>query len=152
MGDAVKTSWKRHSDRLRNEADTVGTANANRILIVDPHINASNLLETRLRTAGYSMTRVAYSAHAALAIAEEFEPSVVLIELNLFDMSGYELARRLRERAPGRELRLMAMVSSHEQGGPELIHERGFERYLMNPIVDFGFLNDAQRTQRPTHS
>jgi CheY-like chemotaxis protein len=146
MGDAVKTTWKRRSDPLRDEADTVATANSNRILIVDPHINASNLLETRLRTAGYSRTRVAYSAHAALALAEAFEPSVVLIELNLFDMSGYELARLLRERAPGRELRLMAMTPSREQAGPDLARLQGFERYLLNPIVDFGFLNDSQES------
>ncbi len=144
MGDAVKTTWKRLSDAWRNEAGSVGAVNSNRILIVDPHINASNLLETRLRTAGYPRTRVAYSAHAALAIAEEFAPSVVLIELNLFDMSGYELARLLRERAPGRELRLIAMTSSREQAGPELARVRGFERYLSNPVVDFGFLNDSQ--------
>ena len=144
MGDAVRTSWKRRSDLLRNDADSVGPADSNRILIVDPHINASNLLETRLRTAGYSMTRVAYSAHAALAFAEQFEPSVVLIELNLFDMSGYELARLLRERARGRELRLMAMTSSREQAGPELARVRGFERYLISPVVDFGFLNGSQ--------
>jgi len=144
MGDAVKTTWKRLSDAGRIEANTVGAVNSTRILIVDPHINASNLLETRLRTAGYPRTRVAYSAHAALAIAEEFAPSVVLIELNLFDMSGYELARLLRERAQGRELRLMAMTSSREQAGPELARVRGFERYLINPVVDFGFLNASQ--------
>jgi DNA-binding response OmpR family regulator len=146
MGDAVKSTWKRRSDPLRNEASSGGAANANRILIVDPHINASNLLETRLRTAGYSRTRVAYSAHAALAIAEEFEPSVVLLELNLFDMSGYELARLLRERARGRELRLMAMTSGREQAGPELARVRGFERYLIAPVVDFDFLNGSQES------
>jgi len=146
MADAVTTTWKRLSDPLRNEANTGGADNANRILIVDPHIKASNLLETRLRTAGYPQTRVAYSGHAALAIAEEFAPSVVLVELNLFDMSGYELARLLRERAPGRELRLMAMTSGREQAGPELARVRGFERYLINPVVDFSFLNGSQES------
>jgi CheY-like chemotaxis protein len=146
MGDAVKTTWKRFSDPLHSVVTADGTANSIRILIVDAHINASNLLETRLRTSGYSRTRVAYSAHAALAIAEGFEPSVVLLDLNLFDMSGYELARLLRERAPGRELRLMAMTSSREQAGPELARVRGFERYLITPVVDFGFLNGSQES------
>ena len=146
MADAVKTTWKRLSDPLRIVGVTDGTANSIRILIVDAHIKASSLLETRLRTSGYSRTRVAYSAHAALAIAEEFDPSVVLIELNLLDMSGYELARLLRERGPGSDMRLMAMTSSREQAGPELAHVRGFERYLINPVVDFGFLNGSQES------
>jgi CheY-like chemotaxis protein len=146
MGDPVKATWKRYSDPLRIVDTTDGTANSIRILIVDAHIKASNLLESRLRTSGYSQTRVAYSAHAALAIAEEFDPSVVLVELNLLDMSGYELARLLRDRRPGSDMRLMAMTSSREQAGPELAHVRGFERYLIKPVVDFGFLNASQES------
>ena len=146
MGDAVKTTWKRFSDPRRDVGTSDGTANSIRILIVDAHINASDLLETRLRTSGYSRTRVAYSAHAALAIAEEFDPTVVLVELNLHDMRGYELARLLREGEPGSEMRLLAMTSSREQVGPELAHVRGFERYLIKPIVDFGFLNDSRES------
>jgi DNA-binding response OmpR family regulator len=144
MGDAAKTTWKRLSDPLRVVGNTGSPATSIRILIVDAHINASSHLETRLRTSGYSQIRVAYSAHAALAIVGDFDPSVVLIELNLLDMSGYELARLLRERRPGLDMRLMAMTSSREQAGPELARVRGFECYLIKPVVDFGFLNGPQ--------
>jgi hypothetical protein len=54
-----------------------------RILIVDDGIKSSDSLELMLNASGYSQTRVAYSGHAALAIAAEFQPAVVLLELTL---------------------------------------------------------------------
>jgi len=105
-----------------------------RILIVDDDIKSSDSLEFMLNASGYSETRVAYSGHAALAIAAEFRPAVVLLELSLLDMSGYEVARSLRERAQGHDLRLIALTSSREHAGRELARVPGFERYLLKPI------------------
>jgi len=105
-----------------------------RILIVDDDIKSSKSLELMLNASGYSQTRVAYSGHAALAIAAEFQPAVVLLELSLLDMSGYEVARLLRERAQGHDLRLIALTSSREHAGRELARVAGFERYLLKPI------------------
>ena len=178
MRDSVTTSWRRLSDRLRNAGDTAGTPNLParpaglkeaqqleawegeggqsarsteqlRILIADVDMKASHSLELLLQAAGYSHTRVAYSGHAALAIAEDFQPSVVLVELNLLDMSGYELARLLRAQAPNRDLRLMAMTSSGEYAGRELARVRGFERYLCKPVVGTGLLNVLQTHSGP---
>lgn len=65
------------------------------MLIADNDIESSSSLQLMLHTSGYSQTRVAYSGYAALAIAAEFQPCV-LLELNLLDMSGYEVARLMR--------------------------------------------------------
>jgi CheY-like chemotaxis protein len=88
-----------------------------------------------LHASGYSETRVAYSGHAALAIAAEFRPSVVLLELDLLDMSGYEVARLLREHAQSDDLRLIALTTSREHAGRELARAAGFERYLLKPVA-----------------
>jgi DNA-binding response OmpR family regulator len=106
-----------------------------RILIVDNDISSSGSLEVMLHASGYSQTRVAYSGHAALAIAAEFRPSVVLLELNLLDMSGFEVARLLRGQAQGRDLRLIALTPTREHAGRELAREAGFERYLLKPVA-----------------
>lgn len=106
-----------------------------RILIVDDDIKSSTSLEIMLRASGYSETRVAYSGHAALAIAADFRPTMVLLELGLLDMSGYEVARMLRERAQSHDLRLIAMTSSREHAGRELARVAGFERYLLKPVA-----------------
>ncbi len=121
-----------------------------RILIVDDDIQSSSSVEFMLRASGYSQTRVAYSGHAALAIAADFKPSVVLLELSLLDMSGYEVARILRERAQRHDLRLIALTSSREHAGRELARVVGFERYLLKPVaaIDLAALIPDVRTSR----
>jgi PleD family two-component response regulator len=145
MEDTVTTSWRRLSDKQRNtqQLDTWDDEGGQptlsnepvRILIVDSDISSSNSLELMLHASGYSETRVAYSGHAALAIAAEFQPSVVLLELDLLDMSGYEVARLLRGNAQSHDLRLIALTSSREHAGRELARVAGFERYLLKPVA-----------------
>jgi len=164
MRDTVTTSWRRRSDQAQNHADSRSTSGGQalpaqvkeaqqletweneggratlstapvRILIVDDDIKLSDSLELMLHACGYSETRVAYSGHAALAIAAEFQPAVVLLELSLLDMSGYEVARLLRERAQSRDLRLIALTSGRGHAGRELARVAGFERYLLKPIA-----------------
>jgi DNA-binding response OmpR family regulator len=132
MRDTETTSWRRLSDLAHKHADSCSPV---RILIVDDDIKSSGSLELMLNASGYSETRVAYSGHAALAIAAEFHPSVVLLELNLLDMSGYEVARLLRERAQGDDLRFIALISGREHAGRELARVAGFERYLLKPVA-----------------
>jgi CheY-like chemotaxis protein len=159
MRDTVGTSWRRLSDMTQKHAGSRSTRGGKslpvqvkktpppetweneggrsalstapvRILIVDYDIKSSDSLELMLNASGYLETRVAYSGHAALAIAAEFQPSVVLLEHSLLDMSGYEVARLLRERAQGDDLRLIALTSSHE-----LARARGFEPHLLKPVA-----------------
>jgi len=106
-----------------------------RILIVDDDIESSSSLELMLRAAGHSETRVAYSGHAALAIAADFQPSMVLLEVGLLDMSGYDVARILRERARSHDVRFIALTSSREHAGSERARMAGFERYLLKPVA-----------------
>ena len=135
MRDTVSTSWRRISDLAQKHAASRRTRAGQRILIVDDDIESSTSLELMLNASGYSETRVAYSGHAALAIAAEFRPFVVLLELSLLDMSGYEVARLLRERAQSHGLRLIALTSSRELAGRELARVAGFERYLLKPVA-----------------
>jgi CheY-like chemotaxis protein len=105
-----------------------------RILIVDSDVRSTDLLELMLHASGHETSTVR-SGGAALAIATEFHPAVVLLELDLPDMSGYEVGRLLREHAQSYELRLIALTSSREHAGRELARVAGFERYLLKPVA-----------------
>lgn len=105
-----------------------------RVLIVDNDMKAADCLELMLNDEGYVQTRVAYSAHAALALAIEFHPDVAFLEMNLLDMDTNELAQRLRERAQIHDLRLIAITSSRQHAGRDVARNAGFERYLLKPI------------------
>lgn len=106
-----------------------------RILIVDNDMRSADSLELMLHASGYSETRVVYTGRAALAMAADFHPGVVLLDLSLLDITSYELAQALREQAQSQDLRLIALTSTPEHASREQARAAGFERYLMKPVV-----------------
>jgi len=105
-----------------------------RVLVVDDDVDAANSLAALLQSEGYGDARVAYSGATALALAIEFVPTVLLVDLDLPDMSGYDVARYLSQRPQLQNLRLIALTASSEHPGRELAREAGVERYLIKPV------------------
>lgn len=105
-----------------------------RILIIDDDLNAADALASLLQSMGYGDARVAYTGQTGLALALEFEPTVVLVDLELPDMSGYEVARHLSQHPRLQTLRLIALTADSEHPGRELAREAGVERYLSKPV------------------
>jgi CheY-like chemotaxis protein len=105
-----------------------------RILIVDDDVHAADALASLLQSEGYGDALAAYSAATALALAVEFVPTVLLVDLDLPDMSGYDVARHLSQHPQLQNLRLIALTASSEHPGRELAREAGIERYLIKPV------------------
>jgi PAS domain S-box-containing protein len=114
-------------------ADT-GRPAALRILVVDDNRDAAEILTMALELSGCE-TVVAHSAGAALDLAEGFRPQVGLLDIGLPDMTGYELARRLRQ-LPDCEsgLVLIAATGWGQDKDRELAFEAGFDHHLTKPI------------------
>ena len=110
------------------------SAGAARILIVDDDVVAAAALASLLRSAGYGDARVAHTGATALAAAVEFVPTVLLVDLDLPDMSGYAVARQLSQHPQLRNLRLIALTDNSAHPGRELAREAGIERYLIKPV------------------
>ena len=70
-------------------------ARATRVLVVDDEPNISALLSATLRLVAFDV-RVAESGHGALVAIEEFEPDLVVLDVMLPDLDGFDVARRLR--------------------------------------------------------
>ena len=105
-----------------------------RILIVDDDVEAADSLASLLQSTGYGDARVAYSGAAALALAVEFVPTVALVDLELPDMGGYELARQLSQHPQLQALRVIALTVHTDHPGRERAREAGVERYLIKPV------------------
>jgi len=105
-----------------------------RVLIVDDDVDAANALASLLKSSGYGDARVAYTGATALALVVEFVPTVLLVDLDLPDMSGYDVARQLSQHPQLQNLRLIALTASSEHPGRELAREAGIERYLSKPV------------------
>jgi CheY-like chemotaxis protein len=101
-------------------------------------------LQRLLRGLGYWTTQVAASGAAALEMAQSFSPSIVLLCLELPDMSAYEVAQQLRDRAETRRLRLIALTGDYAHAGRDEARQAGFERYLAKPVN----VSDLQRLVR----
>src|SRR5690606_28548101 len=80
-----------------------------RILVVDDNRDSADSLAMLLRARG-SDIRVAYDGHRAIEEAQAFIPDLVLLDIGLPDMSGYEVARRLRQDARLRHIVLVAQT------------------------------------------
>lgn len=105
-----------------------------RVLIVDDDVNAADSLASLLQAAGYGDARVAYTGGAAISLAVEFRPTVLLVDLDLPDMSGYDVARHLSQHPRLQNLRLIALTASSEHPGRERARAAGIERYLSKPV------------------
>lgn len=105
-----------------------------RILVVDDDKDAADALASLLQSTGYGEACVAYTGATALALAEEFLPTVLLVDLDLPDMSGYDVARHLAQHPKLQSLRLIALTSNSDHPGRELARAAGIERYLSQPV------------------
>ncbi|HEY6863135.1 MAG TPA: PAS domain S-box protein [Burkholderiales bacterium] len=104
-----------------------------RILVVDDNINAADSLATLLELAGHEV-RVAYEGEAALLVAEAFKPQVVLLDIGMPGMDGYEVGRALRQKPQTRSALLVAITG---WGAPDDLRrskEAGFDHHLVKPV------------------
>lgn len=107
-----------------------------RILIVNEDMRSADALKSTLHELGYFTTLTAYSARRALVAAADFSPSVVLVDLELPDMTGYQLARELRSHLRGRvrKVPLLAISERHVFDNIELTRAAGFIGCLAKPV------------------
>lgn len=108
-----------------------------RILIVNEDMRSADSLRRTLRELGYYTTLTAYSAKRALDAAADFCPSVALLDLELPDMTGYQLARRLRSHLLTfvRRVPLVAVAEKRVLGNTELTRAAGFAGCLTKPVM-----------------
>jgi CheY-like chemotaxis protein len=107
-----------------------------RILIVNEDMRSADSLKRTLFDLGYTSTFTAYSARRALVAAVEFSPAIALLDLELSDMTGYQLANRLRSHLSKdvRKLPLLAIAESSRYCTTELTRAAGFMGWLPKPV------------------
>ena len=116
----------------RSEPRATTSAKGRRIMVVDDNEDAAELLSEVLQQLG-NTTRVAHDANGALALVDEFEPELAVLDIGLPIMDGYELARRLRER-PGK-LGLIALTGYGQSSDKARATEAGFDAHLVKPVA-----------------
>ena len=104
-----------------------------RILIVDDNADAANSLSELLKLDGHE-TRPAFSAEEALSLADDFNPEIVLLDIGLPRMDGYEVARRLRLSPLRKHTTLIALTGYGQQEDLDRAQAAGFDAHLVKPV------------------
>ncbi len=106
-----------------------------RILVVDDSVDAAETLAMLLQLSGHEV-RTAHDGLAAIGAAIEFLPNVVLLDIGLPGMNGFEVAKRLRQEPAFANPLLVAMTGYGEALARQRSKEAGFDHHLVKP-VDF---------------
>jgi CheY-like chemotaxis protein len=126
-----------------------GGGDARRVLVVDDNVDAAGSL-ARLLQLRSLVVHLAHDGEAALLAVERFRPEVVLLDLGLPRINGYEVARRLRDAEGDRKLLLIAVSGYGSDANRVQAVEAGFDCYFVKPLdVDrlFQALADGNANQ-----
>jgi signal transduction histidine kinase len=104
-----------------------------RILVVDDNQDAADSLSVLLRLMGHEV-QTAYDGLAAVAAAAAFAPGLVLLDIGLPKLNGYEAARRIREQPGGREVTLIAVTGWGQDEDKRRSREAGFDLHVTKPL------------------
>jgi signal transduction histidine kinase/ActR/RegA family two-component response regulator len=110
------------------------TAKGLHILIVDDNRDAANMLAMLLEFSGHE-THMAHDGVEAVEAATTFQPDVILLDIGLPRLNGYEAARKIREQQeqPGRPL-LVALTGWGQDEDRRRSEEAGFDAHLVKPV------------------
>src|ERR1051326_3985430 len=107
--------------------------NRPRVLVVDDVADAANSLALLLGLWGYG-AKACYGGSAALAAARTYQPQVVLLDLAMPGMDGFQVAQRLRAEPGVRPAVLIAITGYADEACRSRAHALGFYQYLVKPV------------------
>jgi CheY-like chemotaxis protein len=103
------------------------------VLVVEDNVDAALTLVDLLRLWGYEV-EVVHDGPAAVEAAPRCRPQVVLLDIGLPGMDGYEVARRLRAAPETRGALLVAVTGYGQEGDRVRAREAGFDHHLVKPV------------------
>jgi len=112
-----------------------------RVMVVDDNVDAAQMLAALLEVQGHAVS-VEYDGMGALERARRERPDVLLLDIGLPDMDGYELARRLRAQPENGRATLVALSGYGQNQDREEAQQAGFDHYLVKP-ADLGQVNEV---------
>jgi len=115
------------------EPNTVRSTGSRRILVVEDNVDSAQALATLLELYGHEV-RTAHEGMGAIDVAKAFRPNVVLIDIALPGIDGYEVARRLRQLRGSEKLVLLAMTGFGQERDRAMSREAGFDDHMLKPV------------------
>jgi CheY-like chemotaxis protein len=108
------------------------------VLVVDDNTDSADSLVTLLELLGHT-TVAAYDGLSALEVAEQFRPEVVLLDLGLPRLNGFEVCAMIRKQPWGKDTVLVAASGWGQEADRKKSADAGFDHHLVKPL-DYGEL------------
>jgi CheY-like chemotaxis protein len=121
------------------EQGTLAAPTGRRILVADDFPESANALAKLLRADGNEV-QIAQDGFEALDAAAKFRPQVVVLDIAMPKLNGYDTARIIREQAWGKKMILIAMTGWGQQQDRRRAKENGFDAHLTKPVKYEAFL------------
>ncbi|TWT50214.1 Autoinducer 2 sensor kinase/phosphatase LuxQ [Rubripirellula amarantea] len=128
------------------EPDSMAPISTCRLLLVDDNHDASMILGDLFEASGYDV-RLAHDGMEAISKAHEFDPAVIIMDIGLPGMDGYEVARQLRRSRQHSTTKLIALTGWGSQQDRELAAQAGFDLHLVKPIAFRPLLKHVEEMQ-----
>lgn len=119
--------------KVAETGEAVPPKSSLRILIVDDLRDSANSLAMLLQILGND-TRTAYDGEQGVGVAEEFRPDVMLLDIGLPKLDGYEACRRVRATPWGKRVVLIALTGWGQEEDRRRSHEAGFDHHMVKPV------------------
>jgi CheY-like chemotaxis protein len=116
------SAWAPGADALRK-----------RVLVVDDNVDAAESIAMLLRVSG-SDVRCVHDGPSVLPVAQGYRPDVVVLDIGLPGMNGYDVARLLRAQPEFRRIPLVAVTGYGQEEDRRRSREAGFDYHLTKPV------------------
>ncbi|KAK43366.1 response regulator [Caballeronia sp. EK] len=110
-----------------------GAAPGRRILLVDDSDDAALAMSMLLEALGHEV-RTEHDGPRALASIDDFKPDVVVLDIGLPGMSGFDVAREMRKRDATRSVLLLALTGWGSEADRQSALDAGFDHHLTKPV------------------
>jgi signal transduction histidine kinase len=130
---ALSQDSKVESTQATSPNPTPPPSTNHRILIVDDNVDAADSLAMLLELSGHQV-HTAYGSEAAIAMVGSHRPRVILLDIGLPGMDGYEVARRLRQNPDFSGVTLVALTGYGQEDDRRKTRDVGFDYHLVKPV------------------
>jgi CheY-like chemotaxis protein len=110
-----------------------------KVLVADDNRAATEMLGTLFRLKG-NPVQLAHDGEEALKMAEQFLPDVVLLDLGMPKLNGYDVCRCMREQPWGAKMIIIAITGWGREEDKERTREAGFDHHLVKPVMPLNLL------------
>lgn len=111
-----------------------GKEHCKRVLVVDDNQDAANILGTLLEVSGHRV-QIRYNGMDAIVCMATFQPEIVFLDIGLPDITGYEVARKIRSMADHATTTLIALTGYGQESDKAQAAEGGFDGHVVKPIT-----------------